>query len=98
MLLLKLTNCRKMEVSAMGAGLLDSSRIAATKPSRSSKHGATGSHIMTPWDRRAETQSAKKRRHEGEAEVERQRVEELVKEKENGIEQFVVSVKRALRF
>ncbi|PVD33550.1 hypothetical protein C0Q70_04807 [Pomacea canaliculata] len=82
---------RKMEVSAMGAGLLDSSRTAATKPSRSSKHGAAGSHIMTPWDRRAETQSAKKRRHEGEAEVERQRVEELVKEKENGIEQFIIS-------
>ena len=49
-----------------------------------------GTH-MTPWDRRAETRSARERRLEEEADVERQRVEDLKKEKENAIEQFLVS-------
>lgn len=75
-----------MEAGAAGVSLVDVTPGA--KPSRGgSNHG---SH-MTPWDRRAETNSARKRRMEKEAEAERQRMEELKKEKDNAIEQFIVS-------
>ncbi|XP_071100167.1 uncharacterized protein [Haliotis cracherodii] len=53
------------------------------------KRGTTAK--MSPWDRRAETDSAKQRRHEAELEEERQRQDDLKKEKENAIEQFIVS-------
>ncbi|KAK2138831.1 hypothetical protein NP493_7042g00001, partial [Ridgeia piscesae] len=46
---------------------------------------------MTPWDRRTETHTARQRRHQSEEELERQRVEDLHREKSNGIEQFLIS-------
>ncbi|XP_070200834.1 NACHT and WD repeat domain-containing protein 2-like isoform X2 [Littorina saxatilis] len=81
------TNFKEMERRKMESGV---NMVDATPGFKGHKGGQPGSH-MTPWDRRAETKSARKRRVEGEADVERQRVEELKKEKENGIEQFVVS-------
>ncbi|XP_021368055.1 uncharacterized protein LOC110459901 isoform X1 [Mizuhopecten yessoensis] len=47
--------------------------------------------VMTPWDRRAESSSAKQRRREDELDQERKRHEELKKEKDNGIEQYIIS-------
>ncbi|XP_069132997.1 NACHT and WD repeat domain-containing protein 2-like isoform X2 [Argopecten irradians] len=47
--------------------------------------------VMTPWDLRAESSSAKQRRREEEMERERKRHEEIRKEKENGIEQYIIS-------
>ena len=46
---------------------------------------------MTPWDRRSETRTARNRRHQAELEEETQRLEGLLKEKENNIEQFLMS-------
>lgn len=46
---------------------------------------------MTPWDRRTESSSAKQRRREKAREEEKRHLEELQKEKQNGIEQFIVS-------
>ncbi|XP_035825261.1 uncharacterized protein LOC101859566 [Aplysia californica] len=46
---------------------------------------------MTPWDRRSESKSARRRRQELETEKEKQRLEELRKEKDNVVEQFLVS-------
>lgn len=46
---------------------------------------------MTPWDRRAETESAKTGRRGVQVEQELRRIEERKKEKENGIEQFLMS-------
>ncbi|XP_033751620.1 uncharacterized protein LOC117335608 isoform X2 [Pecten maximus] len=47
--------------------------------------------VMTPWDLRAESSSAKQRRREEEVEQERKRHEEIRKEKDNGIEQYIIS-------
>ncbi|XP_060086455.1 NACHT and WD repeat domain-containing protein 2-like [Ylistrum balloti] len=47
--------------------------------------------VMTPWDLRAESSSAKQRRRDEEVEQERKRHEELRKEKDNGIEQYIIS-------
>ena len=44
---------------------------------------------MTPWERRAETDSARQRRHQLEYEEEEQRTEALRKEKDNGIEKYI---------
>ncbi|XP_076471205.1 NACHT and WD repeat domain-containing protein 2-like [Babylonia areolata] len=74
---------RKLEAGAAGVALVDS-----TPAGKADREGSTH---MTPWDRRAETKSARQRRLDNEADVERQRVEELKKEKENAIEQFIVS-------
>ncbi|XP_059150871.1 uncharacterized protein LOC131937445 isoform X2 [Physella acuta] len=49
------------------------------------------SESMTPWERRAETTSAKTRRHEQEKEREKQRLEELRKEKDNAVDRFLIS-------
>ncbi|RUS77155.1 hypothetical protein EGW08_015078, partial [Elysia chlorotica] len=49
------------------------------------------SAMMTPWDRRAETESARRQRHERESEQERMRQEELRREKDNVVETFLVS-------
>ncbi|GFR71927.1 NACHT domain- and WD repeat-containing protein 1-like isoform X2 [Elysia marginata] len=49
------------------------------------------SAMMTPWDRRAETESARRHRHERESEQERLRQEELRREKDNVVETFLVS-------
>lgn len=46
---------------------------------------------LTPWDRRTESSSAKQRRRERAREEEKRHLEELQKEKQNGIEQFIVS-------
>ncbi|XP_035669372.1 uncharacterized protein LOC118411296 isoform X1 [Branchiostoma floridae] len=46
---------------------------------------------MTPWERRNETKTAKVRRYDRDAMLEQQRLEEMRKEKENGIEQYMVS-------
>ena len=46
---------------------------------------------MAPWDRRAETQTARHRRHAAEIEEEKNRLVNLKKEKENAIEQFLIS-------
>nr|KAG5686694.1 hypothetical protein BaRGS_013593 [Batillaria attramentaria] len=81
------TNFKEMErrkLEAGGVALVDSTANKTPRGSNPGQH-------MTPWDRRAETKSARKRRLEGEAELERQRMEELKKEKENAIEQFIIS-------
>ncbi|CAL1528321.1 unnamed protein product [Lymnaea stagnalis] len=59
--------------------------LTVSKPTRST------SASMTPWDRRAETQSARHRRHEIDSGKEKQRLDELRKEKDNVIEQFLIS-------
>lgn len=46
---------------------------------------------LTPWDRRTESSSAKQRRREKAREEEKRNLEEMQKEKQNGIEQFIVS-------
>ncbi|ESO83266.1 hypothetical protein LOTGIDRAFT_236714 [Lottia gigantea] len=46
---------------------------------------------MTPWDLRAESDADRERRHQKEKEQERNRLAELKKEKENSMEQFIVS-------
>ena len=46
---------------------------------------------LTPWDRRTESSSAKQRRREKAREEEKHNLEEIQKEKQNGIEQFIVS-------
>ncbi|XP_076114826.1 uncharacterized protein LOC143082831 isoform X2 [Mytilus galloprovincialis] len=46
---------------------------------------------MTPWDRRSETLSAKKRRQQKEMEAEKKRIDELKNEKDNNIDQYVIS-------
>ncbi|XP_067654406.1 uncharacterized protein [Haliotis asinina] len=76
------TNFRELERLKMmdGIQMVDVKRV---------NRGTTAK--MSPWDRRAETDSAKQRRHEAELEEERQRQDDLKKEKENAIEQFIVS-------
>lgn len=56
-----------------------------------SKGKRVTSAMMTPWDRRAETESARRHRHERESEQERLRQEELRREKDNVVEMFLVS-------
>lgn len=46
---------------------------------------------MTPWDRRTETHSAKKRRQQMEIEMEKKKIEELKNEKDNNIDQYLMS-------
>ncbi|XP_052801292.1 uncharacterized protein LOC128232006 isoform X2 [Mya arenaria] len=46
---------------------------------------------MTPWDRRTESSSAKRRRREKAREEEKHHLEEILREKKNGIEQFIIS-------
>ena len=46
---------------------------------------------MSPWDRRTETEAARRKRRERDREEERRNLEELQKEKTNGIEQFIIS-------
>lgn len=46
---------------------------------------------MTPWDRRAETESARRVRRERQLETEMRALHERHREKDNGIEQFVIS-------
>ena len=46
---------------------------------------------MSSWDRRTETEAARKKRRERDREEERRNLEELYKEKQNGIEQFIIS-------
>ena len=75
-----------MEAGGGGVALVD-----ATPGTKASRGGSNLDRHMTPWDRRAETKSARARRLEKEAEAERQRMEELRKEKDNAIEQFMVS-------
>ncbi|KAL8572753.1 hypothetical protein ACOMHN_030335 [Nucella lapillus] len=77
---------RKMEAGATGVALVD-----ATPAGNLQREGSNAGSHMTPWDRRAETKSARERRLEEEADVERQRVEDLKKEKDNTIERFIVS-------
>ncbi|XP_038053193.1 NACHT domain- and WD repeat-containing protein 1-like isoform X2 [Patiria miniata] len=49
------------------------------------------SAMMTPWDRRSESLTAKQRRRDSEFCEEKKRLEDLRKEKENAIEQYVMS-------
>lgn len=46
---------------------------------------------MTPWDRRTESYSAKQKRREKAREEEKRALEEIHREKANGIEQFIIS-------
>ncbi|KAK2141642.1 hypothetical protein LSH36_1062g00016 [Paralvinella palmiformis] len=46
---------------------------------------------MSPWDRRAESESARARRHHEEILIEKQRMDDLHHEKDNIIEQFKIS-------
>lgn len=63
--------------------------IGAKENSTVSKAGL--SFTMTPWDRRSETASARKKREHMEQELERKRFEELKNEKDNNIDQYVIS-------
>ena len=74
------TNFKKLEQRRTGPSVFDVPKMP---------RGTTAD--MTPWDRRAETRSARQRRHQMEQEEEEKRLEEIRKEKENGIEQFIVS-------
>ncbi|XP_022094961.1 uncharacterized protein LOC110981600 isoform X2 [Acanthaster planci] len=49
------------------------------------------SALMTPWDRRSESMTAKQRRRDSEFFEEKKRLEDLRKEKENAIEQYIMS-------
>ncbi|XP_076450611.1 NACHT domain- and WD repeat-containing protein 1-like [Babylonia areolata] len=86
------TNFKAMERRKLEAGV---SMVDISPPvvpgGKLARVGSNLGNHMTPWDKRAETKSARKRRQESEAEAERQRVEELKREKENAIEQFIVS-------
>ncbi|KAK3608472.1 hypothetical protein CHS0354_010319 [Potamilus streckersoni] len=64
--------------------------IAESDLARSLSHRASTAK-MTPWDRRIETKDERQKRHDIEKEGERKRLEELKKEKENGLEQYIVS-------
>ncbi|XP_033638665.1 NACHT domain- and WD repeat-containing protein 1-like isoform X1 [Asterias rubens] len=46
---------------------------------------------MTPWDRRSESHTARQRRRDSEFSEEKKRLDDLRKEKENAIEQYVMS-------
>ncbi|XP_013420669.1 uncharacterized protein LOC106180985 isoform X2 [Lingula anatina] len=46
---------------------------------------------MTPWERRSESPTSRRKRREKEVEEERRQHEGLLREKENSIEQFVIS-------
>ncbi|KAK3103400.1 hypothetical protein FSP39_018953 [Pinctada imbricata] len=46
---------------------------------------------MTPWERRAESKSAKQRRRDKELELERKRIDDLLREKDNGIDKYLLS-------
>jgi len=46
---------------------------------------------MTPWDRRAEQKEDRERRHDAQLEAELKEMEEKRREKDNGIEQFILS-------
>ena len=46
---------------------------------------------MTPWERRAETKSAKQNRREKELQLERKRIDDLLREKDNGIDKYLLS-------
>lgn len=53
--------------------------------------GGSSPPTMSRWERRSETHSAKQKRRDEELEAERRKQEDLRKEKENGIEQYIVS-------
>lgn len=63
--------------------------IGAKENTTLSKAGL--SFTMTPWDRRSETASARKKREQLEQELEQKRIEELKNEKDNNIDQYVIS-------
>ena len=46
---------------------------------------------MLPWERRKETQTARQRRHKEEIDEEKLKIENLHKEKDNSIEQYIIS-------
>ncbi|XP_053385274.1 uncharacterized protein LOC123535609 isoform X2 [Mercenaria mercenaria] len=46
---------------------------------------------LTPWDRRTESNAARQKRREKAREEERKHLEEILKEKQNGFEQFIIS-------
>ncbi|XP_060605739.1 uncharacterized protein LOC132758201 isoform X2 [Ruditapes philippinarum] len=46
---------------------------------------------LTPWDRRTESNAARQKRREKAREEERKNLEEILKEKKNGFEQFIIS-------
>ncbi len=50
-----------------------------------------GSNLGLPWERKLETKTARERRNQASIEEERQRIEALKKEKENSVEQFLIS-------
>lgn len=50
-----------------------------------------GGITMTPWDRRSETASAKKKRQQMEVEREKRKIDELKSEKDNNIDQYIMS-------
>ena len=53
---------------------------------------------MTAWDRRTESTDQRQRRHDAQLEDELKEMEEKRKEKENGVEQFLMSGKLKLKF
>ena len=77
------TNFREMERKQIEQGL----QIKEVEPVR--KRNATAR--MTPWDRRTETRTARQRRHQAEDDSERKRLDDLKKEKENSIENYMMS-------
>lgn len=46
---------------------------------------------MTAWDRRAESSDRRQKRHQAQLEEELKEMEEKRKEKDNGVEQFIIS-------
>ena len=46
---------------------------------------------MSPWDRRSESESERRKRRERDREEVKRNLEEIYKEKQNGIEQFIIS-------
>lgn len=78
------SNFKKLEES-------ESEEEYGTKRKQTTKPRRSTSAKMLPWDRRAETQSARQRHHQAKIEEERCRIEGLKKEKENAIEQYLMS-------
>ncbi|XP_064634336.1 uncharacterized protein LOC135492092 isoform X2 [Lineus longissimus] len=80
-------NFRDMERRRLEWGI----RVKQEPGVKDSKPQRSTTAMMTPWDRRTETEVARRTRKQKESEEEKKRMEELKKEKENGIEQYILS-------
>ena len=67
-------------------------QISPVVPRKKRNHTAK----MLPWERRLETKSARQRRHEADVEEYKEHLDNLRKEKENAIDQYIISKDRSI--